>query len=229
MSTDDYDRVMRELAAASGMSVLGLDYSLAPEWPFPAALEDCLAAFAALHEQTDECRIEGLEGFDIDPFRLALAGDSAGANLALATALALRDRAKPMPRALLLCYGAYDPSMSSDSQRRYGDGRYLLSGEKLAWFWCNYQPNAENRQHPYISPFQAELSGLPPSYLLIAEHDVLRDENLALANLLKKAGVSVAVDLVPRTIHAFIEACGCAELSRLALLRGATFLVKQIG
>ena len=118
-SLDTHDGVCRRLANASGLRVASLDYRMAPEHPFPAPLDDCVAStrWVAAHA--------GEIGFESD--RLALAGDSAGANLALAALLALRDAGEPLPRAAALIYGAFSADLDSPSHQAFGGGEYVLS------------------------------------------------------------------------------------------------------
>ena len=118
-SLDTHDGVCRRLANAAGLRVASLDYRMAPEHPFPAPLDDCVAAASWLMERGTE--------LGINPERLALAGDSAGGNLSLATLLALRDRSQPLPQTAALIYGAFSADLDSPSHQAYGGGEYVLS------------------------------------------------------------------------------------------------------
>ncbi|MFO1057143.1 MAG: alpha/beta hydrolase [Dongiaceae bacterium] len=216
LDLDTHDRLMRELAAASGRAVVGVDYPLAPEAPFPAAIEHVAALVRLL-------RRDGAS-LGLDPGRIALAGDSAGANLALGSALALRDAGDDPGEALLLAYGVYDCDLERPSYARFGDGTYPLTGPRMAWFWANYVPDPAQRRHPLASPCHADLAGLPPARLLIADTDVLLDENLALAGRLRAAGNRGSATVHLGTTHAFLEAAGCAAVARRAILDAGAWL-----
>jgi acetyl esterase len=211
LDLDTHDRIVRAIARAAGRPFEMLDYDRAPEARFPAAVEQCVAAFLALAEE--------MPG-------VALAGDSAGANLAAATALALRDRGGPLPSALALAYGVFDCDFATDSYRRWGDGRLPLSAERMRWFWDLYCPDAGQRRNPLAAPLGADLRGLPPTHLTVAQHDVLYDENLRFAARLGAAGVDVALRVYPGTVHGFLEAAGAvgAPEAEAALAEIGAFL-----
>jgi acetyl esterase len=177
---DSHDRVCRELALAAGALVAAVDYRLAPEHSFPKPLEDCVAATRSIAAQAPK--------LGVDPQRLAVGGDSAGGNLALATLLALRDRGGPAMRAGLLVYGMFAADPRCPSQRRFGDGRYLLSTEDTEWYWRCYLRDDLDRENPRAVPLRAELRGLPPLYIAAAELDPLLDDSVMLAARLKAAG-----------------------------------------
>ena len=217
LDLDTHDRVMRELAARSGWAVVGVDYPLAPESPFPAAIEHSAAAI-------DWMRREAVS-LGLDPGRLAIAGDSAGANLALAVALKLRDEGRPPPAALILAYGVYDCDFTRPSYRRFGGGDYPLSAERMAFLWSNYVADPAARGSPLATPLNADLAGLPPTRLIIAEADVLYDENVALAARLRAAGNAAQAVVYLGTTHAFLEALEIADVSRRAIADAAAWLV----
>src|SRR5690606_39034700 len=146
-----HDRLMRLLALAADAAVIGVDYRLAPEHPFPAPLEDCLAAFRAVRTQAD--------ALELDPVRIALAGDSAGANLALASLLALRDAGEASLKGAALLYGCYAARADTPSHARFGDGSYRLTSAEMGWFWANYLGTTP-AGHPLAEPLFADLSGL---------------------------------------------------------------------
>ena len=200
-SLDTHDGVCRRLANASGLRVASLDYRLAPEHPFPAPLDDCLAAVRWLraHGRT----------LGLDPDRLALAGDSAGANLALATLLALRERGEARPATAALIYGAFSSDLASPSHRIYGGGEYILSAATMRWFWGQYVPDPAQRDQPLVSPLLADLRGLPPLYVAAAELDPLRDDSERLAGRLALAGVDFDYRLWRGVCHA------CIMMSRM--------------
>ena len=216
LDLDTHDRIMRELAASTGWAVVGIDYPLAPEAPFPAAIEHCAAVMEWL----------GAEGraLGLDAARLALAGDSAGANLALALALKRRDEGRPPPAALILAYGVYDCDFARPSYRRFGAGNYPLSAERMKFLWSSYCPDPAARRSPLASPLKGDLAGLPPTRLIIAEVDVLHDENIELAARLRAVGNATQAVVHLGTTHGFLEATTIAAVSRRAIAEAAGWL-----
>ena len=180
-SLDTHDGVCRRLANAGGLVVASVDYALAPELPYPHGLEDCAAALRWL-------RREGAS-VGIDPERIGVAGDSAGANLALALCLKLREAGEEQPRAAGLVYGVYSDDFDSPSHAAFGGGEYLLSTATMRWFWDHYVPEPARRRDPLVSPLYADLRGVPPLYVSAAELDPLRDDSERLARRLLEAGV----------------------------------------
>jgi len=214
-SIDSHDRLMREYAARSGCAVVGVDYSLSPEVRFPGALNEIEAVCAWL-------RAEG-GGHGIDPTHLALGGDSAGANLALSTALRLRDAGHGV-QALLLNYGAFDTE-ERDSHSRYDGDAFMLTRAEMADFWDNYLgPSLLARRHPHARPLLADLHCLPPTFLCIAECDILVDENRAMADRLRSAEVAVTAEIYTGASHSFLEAVGISPLAKRAIDEAAQWL-----
>ena len=198
-SLETHDGTMRELAAASGCAVFGFDYRLAPEHPFPAPLDDTMAAIAFV-------RGGGL-GRLVDAGRWTLAGDSAGATLALTAMMRLRDAGQELPAAAALFYGCYAPVFDTSSHQAFGDG-YLLTSVNMRWYWRNYLADAFDAPPPEAAPLDGNLSGLPPLYLAAAGLDPLRDDTTRLAVRLAEAGVEFRYDHVPGVVH------GCLRMSR---------------
>ena len=189
-----YDVLCRQLANASGCAVLSVDYRLAPEHPFPAALEDAAFAFEWVLAQAD------LLG--IDATRIALGGDSAGGNLSIVTALSLRGAALA-PRFLMLVYPSTEMRSERPSRQNYGEG-YFLDFGTLDWFFQRYLPEG-NTEDWRASPMRAEsLAGLPPSILISAEFDPLVDDCLAFAQRLREEGCDVEYLQVEGVLHGFI-------------------------
>lgn len=197
---DTHDPVMRRLALESGRTVIGFDYRLAPEHPFPAALEDVKAMW--------DWAI-GL-GMGVP----ALAGDSAGANLALALMLSERDGGRVLPPAAALAYGCYMPDLDTGSQRRFGDGSYGLSSVRMAWYWRQYLGALAGAPPVLAAPLGADFRGLPPCFLGIAECDVLADENGMLVERMRAAGVEVEVVTWTGATHGFLQMTAHAALAR---------------
>jgi acetyl esterase len=191
-----YDGLCRALASASKAVVFSLAFRLAPEHRFPAALQDCYSVTQWVHANHAE-----LEG---DPARLAVAGDSSGANLAVAVALMARDRGGPPIAFLLLAYPAVDPEMTSPSYRENEEDPFLSRAE-MVWYWDKYLDSDGDRKHPHAAPIHAEdLGRLPPTHIVTAGFDVLRDEGEALAARLREAGVPVTVRRYDDMVHGFL-------------------------
>jgi acetyl esterase len=191
-NVETHDSNARSLAAGAKAIVISVDYRLAPEHPFPAAPDDCFAATTWAHDHAAE-----LGG---DPDRLAVAGDSAGGNLAAVISLMARDAGGPPLRAQILVYPATDLTMSHPSIEENGEG-YLLTKDTMHWFMGHYQPDVSSQKaSPMVA---ADLSGLPPALVITAEFDPLRDEGEAYAERLRAAGVPVVVSRYDGMIHGF--------------------------
>ncbi|MGN6621316.1 MAG: alpha/beta hydrolase [Sphingomonas sp.] len=214
-SLDTHDRLMREYAARTGMAVVGIDYSLSPEVRFPHAIGEIV-------EVIDWLRDEGAS-LGLDANTLAIGGDSAGANLALAANLALRDRAAPVCDALVANYGAFDMTARASHDRYDGDA-YMLTVPEMADFWNNYLRAPADEQDPLARPLLADLTGMPPTFLCIAECDILADENREMAERLRAAGVAVETQVYHGATHSFLEAVRIAPLADRALADAARWL-----
>jgi acetyl esterase len=195
---DSHDNVCRQIAHKSGSVVVAVDYRLAPEHRFPAALDDAWTALAWVAGAARE--------IGADPTRIAVAGDSAGANLAAAVSLLARDRGMPYPVAQVLIYPALDLStLERDSIRDYGEG-FFLSRARMEWFIAQYVPDADMRRNPLVSPLlAAHHRGLPPALVITAQFDPLRDEGEAYAALLRRSGVDARLQRYDGVIHGFVS------------------------
>jgi acetyl esterase len=194
---DTHDAEARRLALGCDAIVLSVDYRLAPEHPFPAALEDTVAVlrWAAVHA--------GALGGDVA--RLAVAGDSSGGNLAAAACLWARDHDGPPIAAQCLIYPVTDVRHDDDSWRDFGEGLNLDTGD-MDWFNDNYLPQHAMRTDPYAAPLRAaDLSGLPPAVVATASHDILRDQGEAYARRLEEAGVAVFARRYEGMVHSFFR------------------------
>lgn len=215
-----WDAMLRDLVRRSGVAVLHVDYRMFPEHRFPAAPEDMLAA---AHWVAAEGAALG-----IDATRMALGGDSAGANLALGAAMALRDAGMP-PRFLLLHYGVYSTGDDSPSWQRLGGGEWGLSRESIAWLWENYLSDPDERMDWRAAPLLGEMRGLPPALLTIGTHDPLLDDQYALAAALGTADVDVKLYVYSGLSHGFIRQGRLVAKVRQAMedsaegLKGALF------
>ena len=214
-SIDTHDRLMREYAAAAGCAVLGVDYSLSPEVRFPVALRESVAVVQALPTLADT--------FPIDASRIAVGGDSAGANLAVGTALLCRDAGVHLA-GMLLSYGAFDTERRA-SHARYGSDDYILNAEEMDAFWADYLKD-EDRANPLARPLLADLGGLPPAFRCIAQCDVLSDENRAMRDRLADAGVAVEAVIYPGATHSFLEAARVSSLARRAIGDAGSWLAR---
>jgi acetyl esterase len=193
---DSYDPLCRALAAAVPAVVVSVGYRLAPEHRWPAAVEDAYAAtmWASRHA----AELGGAQ------HRLAVAGDSAGGNLAAVVALGARDRGGPAIAFQLLVYPALDAAGDTGSWREYADGFYLTAAG-MRWYWDHYLGGADGAA-PDASPLRAAfLGGLPPALVVTADHDVLRDEGEAYAARLREAGVAADVRRVDGVVHGFFR------------------------
>ncbi len=195
-SLASWDAMLRELVRQSGVAALSVDYKLAPEHRFPKAFEEMVAV----------TRLAAREGSDlgIDPKRLALGGDSAGGNLALAAAMALRDEGLTAVRYMLLVYGVYSTDTESPSWQRFGQGAGL-SQTQMRWIWETYLETPAQRQDWRAAPILGDLRGLPAAHLIIGSLDPLLDDSNRLAAALKQAGVSCTLKVYDGINHGFIR------------------------
>lgn len=192
-----YDRPCQTLANATDRIILSVDYRLAPEHPFPRPLDDVYQALCWVYEQAAY--------LGIDTHRLAVAGDSAGGNLAAATALLARDRGGPEIEHQLLFYPALSRDMATESYREFAEG-YYLTRDAMAFCWENY---LGERRNDYAEPLHADsLRGLPPATILSCEYDPLRDEAEQYAQRLQEAGVTVRCVRLQGMIHACLHMSG---------------------
>lgn len=176
-----YDHLTRRLAAASGCAVASVDYRLWPAHRFPAAIEDCDAAFDWI---LNEGKRHGL-----DTSRLALCGDSAGATMSLT--LALEHRGVAAIRGLALAYGVFTTDTQTPSWQRIGDGSFGLSVRQMRWIWEGYLPSGTDERDVRVSPGEADPAGLPPVWLMSCAFDPLVDDSERLGRRLEAAGVPV--------------------------------------
>jgi acetyl esterase len=214
-SIDTHDRLMRELAARAGRTVIGVDYARAPEARYPVAREQAVAAWRWAQAHATEL------GIDAD--RIALGGDSAGANLALVAALVLRD-AGDRPDALLLNYGVFGDDDSTESYARFDGPAYNLGRDEMRSFWDRYLGRPGPVDDPLAVPLKAALAGLPRCCLVVPECDVLRDDSLALAERLRAAGVSVALQRHAGAVHSFLEAISDSDAAERGLAQSSAWL-----
>jgi acetyl esterase len=214
-SVDTHDPAARELAAAGEVATISVDYALSPEAKFPQALEECAAVVRHV-------AVAGVE-WGVDPSRILLAGDSAGGNLALATALLLRDAGGPNIAGIIASYPVCDSRFDTPSYQEFATG-HVLTREKMAFYWSVYVPHEADRTHPLAAPLRADLTGLPPVLVLLAELDVLRSEGEALATKLREAAVPVTMEIVPGVLHGFVRATDGVTRARDAVAKAGAWL-----
>jgi acetyl esterase len=216
---DTHDVVCRQLALGARCAVFSVDYRLAPEHPFPAALEDCFS--------TTQYVFSNAQKLKVDPARIAVGGDSAGGNLAAVVALMARDAGAPPLAYQLLIYPATDQRCDFPSHERNGQG-YLLTKEGIQFFRAGYLPNPKDRTDWRASPLlAASHADLPPAFVLTAGYDPLLDEGRAYAERLAKSGVEVAYREYSDMVHGFVLFGGVVDTANGAVteccerLRGA--------
>lgn len=214
-SLDSHDELCRVLCHDAQLVVVSVAYRLAPEHPYPAAPDDCFAAVQWCVEQADR--------LNIDPHRIAVGGDSAGGNLAAATALRARDLGGPQISAQLLIYPVTAADFTMDSYQRNGDG-FFLTADAMKWFWQQYVADPTHLLEPYACPLLADCHGLAPAYVVTAEYDPLCDEGERYAQRLQAAGCAVRQDRFAGMIHGFVMYGELLETARAAQLQMAAWL-----
>jgi acetyl esterase len=211
---DTHDRLCRSLANASGCAVVSVDYRLAPENKYPAAVDDAYAATKYVAEHAAE--------FGVDPNRIAVGGDSAGGNLAAVVTLLARDRRGPKLKFQLLIYPLVDFEDQSPSMRQFGQGDYFLTVAGMDWFKNSYLASADAAREPSASPINAtDFRGLPPAMVITAGYDPLRDQGEAYARKLEAAGVQVELKCYEGMIHIFLTLAGVIDGGKTAIADAA--------
>ncbi|HEX5120306.1 MAG TPA: alpha/beta hydrolase [Pseudonocardiaceae bacterium] len=207
-SIGSHDGTCRFLAAEGGVRVLSVDYRLAPEHPFPAGVDDSVAAFRYAVANAAE--------LGADPALIAVSGDSAGGNLAAVVCHVTAAEHTERPAFALLFYPAADASTRRPSRETYGEGFFLTDAD-MDWFMDHYSPDRAQRSDPRMSVLLSDhLADFPPSYLTVGGFDPLRDEVLALGAALADAGVPVVTRLQPDLIHGFNSFLGVLPRAREA-------------
>ena len=210
---DAFDRVVREIANGADAAVVFVDFTRSPEARYPVAIEEAYAA-------TKYIAASG-GGLNLDPARIAVAGDSAGGNMAAVVTLLAKERSGPHIACQVLFNPATDSRFDTPSYEQFATG-YFLTREAMKWYWNQYLPDEEARKQPTASPLKAsinQLKGLPPALIITSEFDVLRSEGEAYAHKLMEAGVPVAAVRYLGAIHAFtvLNAIAGAQVTRSAI------------
>jgi len=201
---DCYDGLCRTFANESGSRVISVEYRLAPEHPFPAAIDDCYAALTAIEANAPD--------FGIDANRIAIAGDSAGGNLAAVCCMLAKEKGGPRILFQLLIYPV----------ARVHNGEGMLGESSVHWIYSHYAPKGTDLSDARLSPLAAkDLSGLPPAYVVTAGFDPLRDEGRLYADKLKAAGVSVTHVDYPSMVHGFFSMQGLIPIAPEAVAAAA--------
>ena len=203
---DSHDVCCRQLAAASSCTVLAVDYLLAPEHPFPAAVDDAIACWAALLDRREELGAQ----------RWAVGGDSAGGNLAAVVCLHARDRGWERPAAQLLIYPSVDRASTLPSRELFDTG-FLLTGELTDWFMDRYL-QGHPKEDPRVSPMRWPTghADLPPAVVSIAGFDILRDEARRYCELLRAGGAEVVEQEHEGLVHGYLQLDGAVPAARAA-------------
>jgi acetyl esterase len=218
---DTHDGLCGKMAAWAGIRVISYDYRLAPEHKFPAGLDDCLACYRAL--------VETPENWGVDPARIAVGGDSAGANLTAALMHDLQGVGMPMPAAQVLIYPAVDTRLSSPSMQSLRDA-FVLPVERINWYLELYLPADQDWNDPRVAPiFSDRLQGQPEALIIVAGHDPLWDEGHSYGDLLRQAGVKTEVVEFPGQVHAFVSITDVIPQGNQALHKVADWLARTIG
>ncbi len=213
---ETHDGVCRALTNAAGCVVVSVDYRLAPEHKFPAAVDDAFAA--------TEWVAANASAIGADASRIAVAGDSAGGNLAAVVSQMAKGRGGPHLAFQLMMYPVTDHKFDTASYMENADG-YFLTKDGMKWFWDHYLPSEEAGQDPQASPLRAsDLSGLPPALIITAEFDPLRDEGEAYAARLAEAGVPAKNTRYDGMVHGFFSMAALLPQARQAIDEAATAL-----
>lgn len=229
-SLDSHDSTCRTLCADGGVTVVSVDYRLAPEHPYPAGLEDVVSVVTALQDGAPA------GGAAVDTSRIVVSGDSAGGNLAAATCLWLRENDRPQPALQQLFVPVTDLANRTESFREFGEAGYYLSAEQMDWYEHHYLgrggdlTEAVDPTDPLVSPLLAEdLSGLAPAYVAVAGFDPLRDEGQAYARRLQDAGVPVTLHRHAGMVHPFVNSVAIWKGARTAMSDAVKHMVTTLG
>ena len=195
-SIDTHDKIMRLLAIRSGAAVIGVDYRLAPEHKFPTAADECHTVITHIVEHGGD--------WGVDPRHLAIGGDSAGANLAMAVALELRDTQPSRLALLLLIYGVFGLRDSS-SRRLFGERDAGLSSKDMEYYFDCYARGPEDMHDSRFNNLSADLRGLPPAFIAAASLDPLLDDSVAMHALMEDAGVASRLRIYEGVLHGFLH------------------------
>jgi acetyl esterase len=215
-----HDRLVRELTVRAEAATVFVNYSLSPEAKYPTALDEIYATLQWIAAHGSE--------HALDPSRIAVAGDSVGANMTAATAIRAKRRGGPTLAGQLLFYPVTDANFDTASYHQFATG-YFLARDGMKWFWDQYTTDPAQRAEITASPLRAsleDLTGLPPALVIVGEADVLRDEGEAYAAKLREAGVPTTAVRYQGIIHDFVmvNAMRDTHAARAATRQGGEFL-----
>lgn len=212
-----YRKFGQYLSRACGAEVVVVNYRLAPECPFPAALEDCLAVYEDL-----------IENHGISPAQLALGGDSAGGGLALATTIALRERGRPIPRAIFALSPWTDLTLSGTSITSNAKSDFIMNEPWMRSMAKHYVPNPDQRNAPLVSPLAAELAGLPPILVQVAAKEILLDDAVRFVQKAQQSGVDAELDIWEHMWHVWQPLSFWVPEGKRALQKIGDFVRRQL-
>lgn len=205
-----HDKICRWLADGAGAVVASVDYRLAPEHKFPTPLDEAVAALDWVIANADE--------LGVDPRRMGMGGDSAGASITLGTALTLKAAGRgDVLKFMLLFYGNYGLGYDSHSSRKYNDEIFGLPEARRRFYRSCYVANEADNDDPRLNQLSADLSGLPPAFIGAAEMDPLCDNSPALSQALRAAGVATELRVYPGVLHGFLHMTRMVTMARHAL------------
>jgi acetyl esterase len=208
------------LAQRAGVLVVAIDYRLSPEAKFPAAVEDCLAAYRWLRERGRE--------IGVDQSRVGIGGDSAGGNLSAVVSQLAKAAGLPVPTCQVLIYPATDFSMDTPSHRELESG-HIIPRERIVWYARQYLRGEADKKDPRVSPILGDLRGQPPALIITAGFDPLRDEGHEYAKALEKAGVDAQYHEYPGQIHAFVSLTKAIPQGMACTLEIGDYLRQRLG
>ena len=220
-----HDTLCRHIAEQSGCVVIAVDYRLAPEHKYPAAIDDCYQATSYAVQHATE--------LGIDASRLVVAGDSAGGNLAGAVSLRARDEIAqdtdgPRISLQVLIYPAIEADYTTSSYRDFAEG-FGLTAETMQWMWEQYWTESNPNDKMYVVLTDNDLSGLPKTHLITAEYDVLRDEGEAFADKLKAAGVDITMKRYDGMLHGFVHFSALFDVGLVAIREFGQLIRETVG
>jgi len=220
-SIDTHDRLMREYADQGRFAVVGVDYPLAPEHKYPIALDRIEALMLWL-------KAHGTK-LGLDPTRMALGGDSAGANMSFAIVQRLRARGEGrLVRAILSNYGGYDSAISDEAEAQFGGDASIMSRAEAYEYYANYLNGEAEVGDPQVYPVKADLTGFPPVLLVVAERDILAEQAAPMEQRLREAGVAAQRRVYSGAVHSFLEAMSVSAVARAAIADGAIFVKDKL-
>ncbi|MES2533933.1 MAG: alpha/beta hydrolase fold domain-containing protein [Pseudomonadota bacterium] len=204
-SLDTHDRVMREYAERAGIVVIGVHYTRAPDAKFPQPMQEC----------ADVLRWVATNGalLDVDTSQLFVGGDSAGAIFSMGASLEMRDRGERLLKGIVLNYGSMSSNLCRNSVIQYGGGDYGLSLMSMLWFRAMHFTSGDEFTDPRIDILRADLRGLPPTWMVVAECDPVHDDMIALDQKMREAGNEVRMKVYPGTAHSFLEAVSISDVA----------------